>query len=110
MKTLIITILLIAGAATAETIIVPRQPNGYKVIEKGEQICVSLVPTEKVEYEWIKVWKTKSELRYEKWQRAREVARRKQIRRMNRRAGYRLSYEEKMPPLRKWKWVRVKVK
>jgi hypothetical protein len=110
MKTLIITILLIAGAATAETIIVPRQPNGYKVIEKGEQICVSLVPTEKVEYEWIKVWKTKSEIRREKWQRQHEIYRIKQLRRMNRRARYQLSYIEKLPPLRKWKWIRVKVK
>ena len=110
MKTLIIVILFIAGAAHADTIIVPRSPQGYRVIEENEQVEISRVPTKKVEYKWIKVWKTKAELRYEKWQRAHDVARRKQIRRMNRRAGYRLSYEEKIEPLRKWKWVRVKVK
>ena len=102
---------LFCGVAFSETIIIPRSPagSGYKVIETQPRGV--LTDSKKAEYIWVRVRKSKAEIRYEKYTRKLEIQRLRRIRWMNRtrRYGYHgTSYEERMPPIRKWKWVRIK--
>ena len=109
MKTLIITILLIAGAAHAETIIVPLPADtGHKVIQLENR---TVSGCKKVEYVWIMVKKTTEELRYERYLRRLEVCRRRQIKRLNRinrGTCYRAYVPPPLKPIVKWKWIKVR--
>ena len=104
---IIITVLCFTPAVLSETLIVPKAPkgSGYKVIETGQK--GGLTAGKKRAYVWIKVYKTPVELKYEKYQRRIEIRRRRRIRLMNKRMGFMNAFEEKMPPLKRWKWVRI---
>lgn len=105
---LFLLFLLIAEIAHAETIIVPLPANtGHKVIQLENRT----VSKPKVEYVWVKVKKTKEELRHERYLRRLEVCRRRQIQRLNRinrGTCYRAYVPPPLKPITKWKWIKVR--
>ena len=112
---IVIETLLIA-TATAETIIVPKAPagSGYRIIEEGNYPL-----DDKPAYEWVKVWKTKEEIREEVYQRKITIRQNRWIKAQNRAGQFRYIRGrwkriylpiQRLKPLRKYRWVRVRIR
>ena len=105
-------ILLLAEIATAETIVLPMPAgDGFRVIEKDPH---RPAPAPK-EYVWVKVAKSREELRQDVFKRRSAVEYNRQINAVNRRGLYTVRYgrrqryylpTQKVTPISKWKWVR----
>lgn len=116
---LIVTLLIaflafMYGQAKADVEIVPKSPgDGWRVVEM-ENYEIKKPP----KYKWVKVPKTKAELRREIYFRKQTILENRRIRLENRRKRYEWEYGrriryyrplKKLRPLQKWKWIKVEV-
>jgi len=110
---IILALVMLTSISPADTLIVPLPANsGYRVIELKQR------PASTVQYEYIRVEKSTEEIRDEAYQREVKIRQNRWIQAQNRAGLYRLvrgRWEryymplEKIAPVSKWKYVKVRV-